>query len=533
MSRDIATRIRVSGTLVADTPLHVGGLEGNPATDMPLSMDGLGRLYIPGSSLAGPLRHWLLQNFNRKDIEVFWGRIPGKSSRDGGHASFVIIEDAIIDAHDGTEIRDGVGIDRGYGTAADGIKFDHEILPKGTEFKLEIKFEVPPNGTCGAELRAALEALARGEICFGAAKTRGLGRVKLKEGAAWSAEAFDLHTKDGVLALLDRPASGSKTSYRKGGLEILAKDAARATEKPRLRVEIIWSPVGPVMVKASAEGTEVDIMPLVTGSGNGMVAPVISGSATKGAIRCQAERILSTVCRRGVDVHDTTRDRFINQLKRSPLIEALFGAIKRRDDDEGDPPTRLGRGALAIDDCLAKSRISTATWAQLADSGKPDVGLRRDIAMHVAIDRWTGGAAPKMLYSAAEPWGLVWNPIFIDVDVARLLCACNGSERDAQAAIALLLLTLKDLAEGLVPLGYGINRGYGDIAVGRMACSVAGAKDVPWLAELATLTITQNGLKAAIAPTEPLASIDEAWQQYVVELAASPTPNQIAGEPTS
>ena len=54
---DLKSRYRVSGNLVLDTALHLGGGR-NPAkgTDSPILRDGYGKPYIPGSSIKGALR---------------------------------------------------------------------------------------------------------------------------------------------------------------------------------------------------------------------------------------------------------------------------------------------------------------------------------------------------------------------------------------------------------------------------------------------------------------------------------------------
>ena len=60
-------------------------------------------------------------------------------------------------------------------------------------------------------------------------------------------------------------------------------------------------------------------------------------------------------------------------------------------------------------------------------------------AMHVAIDRWTGGAADSFLYSVLEPVAVDWPEIELCVDLDRL-----APKENRDAALALLLLTLKD-----------------------------------------------------------------------------------------
>ncbi|MDV7398814.1 hypothetical protein RZS08_45830, partial [Arthrospira platensis SPKY1] len=76
-------------------------------------------------------------------------------------------------------------------------------------------------------------------------------------------------------------------------------------------------------------------------------------------------------------------------------------------------------------------------------------------AMHVAVDRWTGGAADGMLYSVLEPIGVEWEAIGLQVDLARL----NKYHEDLlQPVIALLLFVWRDFANRKIPIGYGTNR---------------------------------------------------------------------------
>ena len=63
MARPIENRLIVSGTLEALTPLHVGGYGEDVDSDLPLARDGQGRHYLPGTSLAGPIRDWFRASF--------------------------------------------------------------------------------------------------------------------------------------------------------------------------------------------------------------------------------------------------------------------------------------------------------------------------------------------------------------------------------------------------------------------------------------------------------------------------------------
>src|SRR5690606_26985245 len=60
VGRRMTARIRARGWLRTESPLHVGGLGSDPSDALPIAVDGLGRLYVPGTTLAGVLRHWMV-----------------------------------------------------------------------------------------------------------------------------------------------------------------------------------------------------------------------------------------------------------------------------------------------------------------------------------------------------------------------------------------------------------------------------------------------------------------------------------------
>jgi CRISPR/Cas system CSM-associated protein Csm3 (group 7 of RAMP superfamily) len=143
---------------------------------------------------------------------------------------------------------------------------------------------------------------------------------------------------------------------------------------------------------------------------------------------------------------------------------------------------------------------------QAADDPQNDSGtLRKSLdaagltetqqAFHVAIDRWTGGAADQMLYSALEPFNLAWEPIELSLDLRRI------EESQRGAVQALLWLTLRDLALGRIPLGYGVNRGYGSLKVEKI---MVGDQAV---------TISPQGMIDGMDMTE----LEQAWQSWLAQ----------------
>lgn len=464
--RKLTERLIVQGDLIARTPLHVGGMSEDVRTDLPLARDGEGRFYIPGTSLAGALRHWCERTFGETRVKPIWGWQAKKGARDDanhGHASFVVVDDCRLPAEADSEIRDGVGIDRVTGTAARRIKFDRAILPRGTRLPLRLVWEVESGQeeAIRVMLSALVTALIDGEIRFGAAKSRGLGRVRMMQAPTILCQRLD--QREAMLALLADREAGTPLSLAQPGEE------RNWSPPPRLEIRIAWRPTLPVMVKAGYDGIAVDMLPLVSADGE-RIAPVLPGSALKGALRAQAERIVRTIRN-----HDASGSRFADQIACDPLIERLFGAPGRRADaaSEREKPEnqspREGLGALHVDDCYAVPRLDPATWQAIAND---EAALRRAVdsaagsirfepAHHVAIDRWTGGAAEHLLFSVLEPHAAegAWEPFLLTFDPSRL------KPEHRQPAFALLLLVLRDLGAGRIPIGFGGNRGLGGIAV--------------------------------------------------------------------
>jgi CRISPR/Cas system CSM-associated protein Csm3 (group 7 of RAMP superfamily) len=538
MGRLIAHRYVIEGDLVAETAIHIGGALGDLVTDMPLARDGADRFYIPGTSLAGPIRRWWSRR--RSETEVVFGRIAEKqrgdqepgARKDAGHASFIVVDDAPVVGEPITEIRDGVGIDRETGSAAEGIKYDREVMPRGTTFRFHMEVDLatgtasmvpekardehgkpkdlprPDADALERSLASLIVALEKGDIRFGAAKTRGLGRLTL---ARATVRKHDIGDQKGILTYLtDGPAAARDVCS-----DLVDKaDAGR----PLAEIDLVvtWHPDLPVMNKSDAEGVSVDALPLVTAAASGLV-PIITGASWKGVLRAHGERICRTLSHakpsdRAADKaaarkRDSAQE-FLDDLAECELIEALFGARgKKRGEEEqyrkaeGPIP---GLGALSADDCVIGAPVSHEQWRELLTAaGSPD-GEQKTVvartvldstgwkefraATHVAIDRWTGGAAENLLFSRLEPAAKGGRELRLSLDLDRLAQRLPANAQDGgtqdrragsgprpspgmfrKAAFGLMLVMLRELAKGRIPVGYGATRGLGSIVVDRIA----------------------------------------------------------------
>jgi hypothetical protein len=298
------------------------------------------------------------------------------------------------------------------------------------------------------------------------------------------------------------------------------------------------------MTKAGHDGIAVDMLPMVSATADGLLAPVLPGSGTKGALRSQAERIVRTLL--DISLPDETvrgRNRHLEQLK-VPLVENLFGTAKSADTESQDgKPDRWqpGRGVLSVATTFAEgARAAAGHWRAIADAAPdPDQGVpdpaerplckaladaglgadssagsavpRLEQAFHVAVDRWTGGAAEKLLFSGIEPFAIPWAPIELTLETGRLPPGLR------EPALALLLLVLRDLSEGRVTLGVGANRGYGSLVVERLELAVAKGRDeagsLAWLDGL----VLDAPLDLTALDAARMGEVQQAWHTWIID----------------
>lgn len=459
--RSMAVRHEIAGTLETVTALRVGGWTASVTADLVVARDGLDRFVLPGTSLAGALRSWLggvtgqgtVPLFTPADLARLFGDLsPGT---DTGELCLIRVDDAVAIGDVRAGVRDGVGIDRGTGTAAAGLLYQHEVIPPGSQFALRLTATEPPGDPqrVGQALDLLVGALAGSRIELGAARTRGLGLVTM---TGVSRTRIDLADPACVLDwLCGRLTPGSQPGPP-GGQDPVADG--------KLAIEIAWSQGSPVMVRASTASApdpeadrDVDTVPLYVTGPDGSARLLLPGSSIKGVLRSHAERIMRTLLR-----YDDVPASWLDQVNDDRLdpVGALFGTARPKNAGSSGQPGR--RGAVTVRDCCTTS-----------------AGER--VVTHVAIDRWTGGSAENLLFSVREPATADWEPIQLSLDTSRL----RGTE--PERALALLLLVLRDLADGWLAAGFGGTAGRGALTVSGVRFTGSGLPQ-PW-ASLAGRTL--------------------------------------------
>lgn len=425
MSRRIVKRIVVTGKLILDTPAHFGSGTQDGSELIVLEDTLEKRPLLPGASIAGALRHYLLnreagylapEEKNYLAVQLFGTALDDKET---GYQSRVRVDDALGAGN--MTVRDGVKIDPKTRTADEGALFSVQVWEPGTSFDLcfELVLQEGDNVTEYEEaFAAALQALDNGDIRMGARKHRGYGRCHVED---WHISEYDLSKSVHFISWIHNESiDNSAETYLRNATDFVDK---RVSVEMDARMTICDS----MLIREASDVAEVAHL---TSAGT----PVVSGTTIAGALRARALRILNTI------QYPDARD----------MVDDLFG----KHGEEGES------------DSLTASRL-------IVDEYPIRHGKLNLIQNRVKIDRLTGGAFETALFDE--------QPVFADDNTTvriRLLLRYPYEEtfhRDLKAQTGLLLLLLKDLATGDLPLGGESSIGRGRLKGGDATITIRNA----------------------------------------------------------
>ena len=417
--RALSTRWLITGDLVTVSSCRFGG-EPSTSIDMPILRVPFGTTpLLPGSTVAGALRSHLTdrlvgyQSDEPSDVERLFGEAKYTTvSSNLGQSPLIVFDSRGVLAH-GTEIRDGVAINSESGIAEDHNKFDMEIVPAGTHFPL--RFELVLSRTDNEQellelFIAALEAFDHGELSLGCRRNRGLGLVKARE---WRVHRYDLTTQGGWLEwLASDPALTGMTGQTRPTIKEAFSDSQivprHATDDHRRRTIFEVDVVLKSTLLIRSGGTHADDPDVIQLTSAGKT--LLSGTSVTGALRARAERIAGLLIPQ--QAHD--------------LVQSLFGPS-------------------------SKSRTPTASHLRVSEqflSDDSDIKAERIRTSRIRIDRFTQGVASGALFEEEMQYG---GSFTIRLEL-------RGNSRQERG---LLLLALKDLMDGQLPLGGGAAIGRG------------------------------------------------------------------------
>ena len=228
--REMHRKYVFTGKLELKSGMHIGGGQTNlRGTDNPVILTPEGAPFIPGSSLKGVFRSSVekLVNLipNGSTCSLFpEGDCPTASQEDFNNqrkhsnwneiqlaevleeklcdtcklfgspyaASKVLFSDLYVEEWaETTQLRDGVAIDRDSERAVDRLKYDYEVVPVGSTFKMKIVLENPNDLDLGL-VCIGLNEFVSGMSGIGGMRSRGLGNCKVIELTGYKVDLKDL-----------------------------------------------------------------------------------------------------------------------------------------------------------------------------------------------------------------------------------------------------------------------------------------------------------------------------------------------------
>lgn len=402
----------ITGQMRLLTAAHFGGTA-TGALDMPILRDPDGQPFLPGTSLAGALRSHLADVLGgyRSSEDPRVAKLFGVSRKsEDGSQSPIIVYDSNPTEVVPVEIRDGVAIDPATGTAKANMKFDFEVLPAGTLFPIRIDLIVPDRASEAELLNLlilTLNGLTDGSIALGLRRSRGLGKLKVDR---WAVVRHDLASREGwlgwVLSDHEKPECQTYSSILEA-VQAACPNLNLHTEDQRKRfiINLNLRLQGDLLVRSAPnDAAAPDVVQLRSAS-----KPVLPGTSLAGVLRAHALRISRLVRKAHNDAE--------------LWIDEIFG-VHLEGDKKNTKASRL--------------RVSE----QFVE------GARARRQARIAIDRFTGGVVNGALFDEEVVSGGSLQ--------AKLELRCpNNSE------IGLILLVVKDLLTGVLPVGGSSSVGRG------------------------------------------------------------------------
>ena len=447
-SRRIDGRIVVECDLVLETPALFSNGDSDDLRDMTLLRDAKeNKPLLTGTTLAGALRAALVarqqgyrtvetqyvaslpdqtEKKTRGIASLLFGAVKGD---DNGYQSALIVDDALGETA-GVEWRDGVKLDPKTRTAEEKKLFNLEAWPAGTRFHLRFELlllnprERPKGINDSADYQAQQKKAFYTMLDALANDGLTLGGRKHRgygrfEIENWRLREYNLHQPNDLLSWLQEGGKALSADHTTT-IEKIKEGSDSADKRKYFTLNATFSLEGSLLIRGNAKTDGPDMVHLT----NHAKQPILSGTSVAGALRQQARRILSVV-----------------RPNDPPFLDDLFG----------------------VD---AKASRLTVEETKIEE---PQFDL---VQNRVAIDRFTGGALDSALFNEQPVFGTSETRLHINLRVI------NPTDGD----IGLLLLLLKDLWTGLLPLG-------GEISVGRGRLK----------GESAEMVLQQNGKKESFS----------------------------------
>lgn len=439
----------------AATPLAVHSGEKEVQTDAVVIRDVNGLPYIPGSSIAGVIRHAWKDAGN--DIDKLFGfqKNSKKTTEEdpNGMGSRIIVsearilnsqgmvvdglmpetidQDPLLSNYSDLPIRQHVRINH-KGVAADNGKFDEQVVFQGTRFCFEM--EMTGFKEEADTFSQLLSILYQSTFRLGGGSRKGFGKIEVVEIKYDELKISDFY-------YLEKPANLEKSQkwYRQTLPAFKKVEGNMLCFKLRPENFFLF---GSGFGDDDADMTPVKEQKVSWKDGNGKLEDyeyLIPASSVKGAL---AHRTA---------FYYNKNDGFYAEGKTKAEIEAHTGsnneAVRLLFGCEGD---EKGEGKQRGNVILSDMYIKTA---------------QDKVLNHVAIDRFTGGAIDGALFAEKTAYWHQANqedyPLRLEILIDEKSIEKMDKNKVKEDALKAFNLALNDLCNGLLPLGGGVNRGNG------------------------------------------------------------------------
>lgn len=424
----IIQRFYIKGKLTVLSPLLLGSGE-DERTDMDIIRDAEGKPFIPGTSLAGVLRHFLrnhLEGENHDEHSII-KTLFGATEKDST-LSLLMISDMLLQESTGhrVTVRDGLKIDYITRTVAEhrgkddepggGAKYDYEVIEPGASFAVRMELVIRENNRpvmeeiCDAAA-FLLKHLEAGSLRVGAKTRRGMGQIRLKDTAILK---LDMNLKEDVETWIDFDWQGWKflPNLDTAGLDT---NTLTLTAPTCFTLSACFTiPYSLLIRHYNVEPAEDDAAHLMS---NGKY--VIPGTSWNGAIR---QAIYS-------QLHTLTGDK----KRAEEILAGMFGTIGPSVSVEKKEKTAHASRVMIAESIIEKEQPMSYTRNK--------------------VDRYTGGVVDSALFSE--------KPVYRGTVNLQLTL------KDPKVwEIGVMLLALKDIATGIQPVGGAANIGRGILQAG-------------------------------------------------------------------
>jgi CRISPR/Cas system CSM-associated protein Csm3 (group 7 of RAMP superfamily) len=439
----------------AITPLAVSSGEKDIISNAMIVTDVNGLPYIPGTSLAGVIRHAIGED----DAEKFFGYQHLDSE---GHGSDIIFTSAQMIGEDGKVIdgliakqklnsdfykrfeklpvRQHVKISN-KGTSEDTAKFDEQVVYKGARFCFEIEMVSDGSDESKNLFDSVLTRLTAKSFSIGSGTRGGLGKIEIKK--EFSKVAYlNLQEEVHLKAYLAKSSNLSDLSNENFWKESYAIPfEANENDNQWTKYDLTLTPEDFFLFGSGAEDKEAKMTPVTESFIDWSPNPakfkdnniLIPASSLKGALS-----------HRVAFYYNKLTAQFADDLQTNPktgsenhAVYALFGS-----EDTDNP------------------QIGNILFFDIIEKPKAEI----KILNHVAIDRFTGGAIEGALFSEKVNFGNSQEfstQFLLNKENVKNIIDKHFPNENLETVFKSLQLAINDLCTEMLPLGGGVNRGNG------------------------------------------------------------------------